>query len=195
MGQGPGFSPAFICMIPGYFHGKQRENRTRRTSKLFSSPPTNYVCLETRNLSDSRLFILIKALANQQVLKRQLWKPRSFLLSWSWHFLHHHPLLVIQGRREKSVRKLKSGEKKLKDRVVYKMLTENLTLFFLHSSHNLYSSPVILLPCILHPASLKHKNPQRCKVNYLWYASIDRAEDVNVEYPVCDFCGCYCGYC
>ena len=157
MGQGPGFSPAFICMIPGYFHGKQRENRTRRTSKLFSSPPTNYVCLETRNLSDSRLFILIKALANQQVLKRQLWKPRSFLLSWSWHFLHHHPLLVIQGRREKSVRKLKSGEKKLKDRVVYKMLTENLTLFS-------YILHTICIPvqwfcypasCILRPWSIR----------------------------------------
>ena len=93
------------------------------------------------------------------------------------------------------MRKLKSGEKKLKDRVVYKMLTENLTLFFLHSSHNLYSSPVILLPCILHPASLKHKNPQRRKIDYLWYASIDRSEDVNVEYPVCDFGGCSCGYC
>ena len=37
-----------LSMIPGYFNRKGKENRTKRTSKLFNSLPTN--CIYTGNL-------------------------------------------------------------------------------------------------------------------------------------------------
>ena len=53
----------------------------------------------------------------------------------------------------------------------------------------------ILLP--LCPGSLKHKNPQRHKIicGVCRVRSIDRSEDVFVQYNVCDFCRCSCGFC
>ena len=33
--------PATMSMNPGYFHGKQKKNRTKRSSYLFNSPPSH----------------------------------------------------------------------------------------------------------------------------------------------------------
>ena len=57
----------------------------------------------------------------------------------------------------------------------------------------------ILLP--LRPRSLTHKNPQRRKIICGMRPvggndrSIDRSEDVFVQYNICDCCGCSCGLC
>ena len=37
------WAPATMSMSPGYFHRNQRENRTKRTSFLYNSPPLLYV--------------------------------------------------------------------------------------------------------------------------------------------------------
>ena len=35
-GQGPGISPGNYSMTPGFFHRKQKEKKTKRTSELFN---------------------------------------------------------------------------------------------------------------------------------------------------------------
>lgn len=49
-----GFSPATVSVRPGYFRRKQKENGTRRTSKLYNSPLTYHIT--------SQLEVLVTAL-------------------------------------------------------------------------------------------------------------------------------------
>ena len=42
---GPGFSLATRSMSHGYFHRKQKKNRTKTTSLLYNSPPTNHIII------------------------------------------------------------------------------------------------------------------------------------------------------
>lgn len=67
-------------MMPGYFQGKKETIEPEE-------PPSCLVPLlqiafawKLEILVTAVCFILIAALANQQVLKGQLWKPRIFLL-------------------------------------------------------------------------------------------------------------------
>jgi len=50
---GPGISLGYYEHDPRYFRKKQKENESKRTSWLFSSPPTNCKYSATWNLSDS----------------------------------------------------------------------------------------------------------------------------------------------
>ena len=42
---GWGFSLATRSMSHGYFHRKQKKNRTKTTSLLYNSPPTNHIII------------------------------------------------------------------------------------------------------------------------------------------------------
>ena len=49
------FSVATMSMSPGYFYRKQKENRTKSTSLLYNSPPTNHIYPATWNVNNSHV--------------------------------------------------------------------------------------------------------------------------------------------
>lgn len=56
------FSSATTSVSPGYFHSKQKENRAKSTSWLYSSPSTNRFSPASWNVSDSPVKISLRFL-------------------------------------------------------------------------------------------------------------------------------------
>ena len=77
-----GFPLATVSMTPGYFCRKQKENGTKRTSWLFSFPPTKCIYLATWNLSESPSFCA-SARDHCCVLCDKTWD-----LLFTWYIVH-----------------------------------------------------------------------------------------------------------
>ena len=79
---GWGFPLATVSMTPAYFCRKQKENGTKRTSWLFSFPPTKCIYLATWNLSESPSFCA-SARDHCCVLCGKTWD-----LLFTWYIVH-----------------------------------------------------------------------------------------------------------
>ena len=65
-----------ICITLGYFHRERKENRTKRTSQLFNSLPTNFTQPSALNLKNSPVKTIFKLVPSVCTTAR---KNSSFL--------------------------------------------------------------------------------------------------------------------